>query len=109
MQNNAGMNISYGSNSKRIKVDIENPITLRIIFPTSLAENFGVSQRFFNEPIGRQRHAITYSVDLKHKCPQSFCLHTHSLLYILGDVTKPILSVIPYEARKRKLLIYLKN
>ena len=66
----------------------------------SLAEKLGVNPSFFDQPIGKQRHAIKYSVDLNKNVHQLFVYTDIACYTFLGDVTAPILRVIPYEPTK---------
>ena len=99
-QNNADINIGYETNSKRVTVDIEKPPKLKIIFPTRLAEKLRVNPSFFDQPIGRLRHAIKYSVDLNTNVHQLFVYTDIACYSFLGDVTATILRVIPCETKK---------
>ena len=65
-----------------------------------MAEKLGVNPRFFGEPNGRQRHAITYSVDLYTNVHQLFVQTDIACYTFLGDITATILRVIRYEAKK---------
>ena len=56
--------MTYGSNSKRMKIDIEKTTKVKIFFLTHQAEILGVNKKFCNEPTGKERYAIIHSADL---------------------------------------------
>ena len=62
-QSNASITISYAKNSRRVKVNLQDPNQVEFFFPTPLAEKLGVNPNFHDKPIGKERHAFKYGVD----------------------------------------------
>ncbi|MEW8546517.1 MAG: hypothetical protein AB2693_23630, partial [Candidatus Thiodiazotropha sp.] len=98
---NAAISITYVKSTNRLKVVAQDPNQVRIRFPASLGEALGVNPSMSEKPIGNERHAFKYGVDLNR---------LHNRLYVysdvvdytyLGDVTAPILRVVPFEPSKR--------
>ena len=100
-QINASISITYVKSTNRLKVVAQNPNQVRIRFPASLGQALGVNPDMSENPIGNESYAFKYGVDLN-------ILHNRLYVYsdvvdytYLGDVTAPILRVVPFENSKR--------
>ena len=47
---NATISITYGENSARVKLDVQDPTKVQIIFPKAIAEILGVDRNYFDKP-----------------------------------------------------------
>ncbi|MEW8547093.1 MAG: hypothetical protein AB2693_26560 [Candidatus Thiodiazotropha sp.] len=97
---NASIRITYVKSSNRLKVIAQNSKQVRVRFPASLGEMLGVNPSMSERPVGNENYAFKYEVDLNT---------IHSRLYVysdivdytyLGDVTAPILRVVPFNTSK---------
>ena len=61
---NASISITYVKSTKRLKIVAENPKQARVCFPALLGEALGVNPDMSEQPIGNERHAFKYGVDL---------------------------------------------
>ena len=98
---NATISITYGENSARVKLDVQDPTKVKIIFPKAIAEILGVDRNYFDKPVANEKYIFRYGVDLNTKIHQ---LHTYSDLAsytFIGDVTAPILRVLPFESKRK--------
>ena len=73
---NATITITYGENSARVKLDVQDPMKNKIIFPKAIAEILGVDRNYFDKPIANEKYTFRYGVDLNTKIHQ---------LYIYSD------------------------
>ena len=48
---NAIIAITYGENSARVKLDVQDPTKVKIIFPKAIAEILGVDRNYFDKPV----------------------------------------------------------
>ena len=64
---NATITISYGENSARVKLDVQDPTKVQIIFPKAIAEILGVDRNYFDKPVGNEKYIFRYGVDLNTK------------------------------------------
>ena len=62
-----------GKNSRRVKLNLQDPNQVKIFFPTPLAEKLGVNPIFHDKPIGNERHAFKYGVDLTRRIINCTC------------------------------------
>ena len=74
---NATITISYGENSARVKLDVQDPTKVKIIFPKAIAEILGVDRNYFDKPVANAKYIFRYNVDLNTKIHQ---------LYIYSDL-----------------------
>ena len=63
-RHDASIIITYVKDSQLVKVNLQDPNQVKIFFPTPLAEKLGVNPNFHDKPIGNERHAFKYGVDL---------------------------------------------
>ena len=99
---NASITIDYGINNARVKTNFQDPNRVKLILPTPLAEKLGVNPKYFNKPIGNEKHAFTHSVDLNTKIHQLYVYSDIASYTFLGDVTAPVLRVVPFETLKQR-------
>ena len=85
-----------------MKNNCQDPNRVKLILPTPLAEKLGVNQKYFNKPIGNEKHAFTHSVDLNTKIHQLYVYSDIASYTFLGGVTPPILRVVPFETLKER-------
>ena len=97
-RSNASIEMTYGNNSKRVKIFYNDPNVVKLIFPKLLAEKLGLNPKLIEKPIGNERHAFKYEVDLNTANNQ---LYVYSDIASLGDITAPILRVVPFEVSRR--------
>ena len=71
---NATISITYGENSARVKLDVQDPTKVKIIFPKAIAEILGVDRNFFDKPLGNEKYIFRYGVDLNTKIHQLYIL-----------------------------------
>ena len=55
---NASIRINYGINNARVKVNFQDQNRVKLILPTPLTEKLGVNPKYFNKPIGNEKHAF---------------------------------------------------
>ena len=83
-----------------MKVKLQDPTHVKIFVQTPLAEKLGVNPNFHDKPIVNESHAFKYSVDLNTSYHQLYvCTGIASYTYI-GDVTAPVLRVVPFQQTK---------
>ena len=98
-QSNASI-ISYAKNSRRVKVHSQDPNQVKIFFPTPLAEKLGANPNFHDKPIGNERHAFKYGMDLNTSYHQLYVYSDIASYTYIGDVTAPVLRVVPFQQTK---------
>ena len=103
---NATILITYGENSARVKLDVQDPTKVKIIFPKAIAEILGVDRNYFDKPLANEKYIFRYGVDLNTKIHQLYIYSDLESYTFIGDVTAPILRVLPFEG---KTIIYIKN
>ena len=64
---NATTTITYGENSARVKLDVQDPMKVKIIFPKAIAEILGVDRNYFDKPVVNEKYIFRYGVDLNTK------------------------------------------
>ena len=106
-QSNASISITYGKNSRRVKPNLQDPNQVIIFFPTPLAEKLGVNPSFHDKPIGNERHAFKYGVDLNTSFHQLYVYSDIASYTYIGDVTAPVLRVVPFQ--QSQILTLTKN
>ena len=106
---NATISITYGENSARVKLDVQDPTKVKIIFPKAIAEILGVDRNYFDKPVGNEKYIFRYGVDLNTKIHQLYIYSDLASYTFIGDVTAPILRVLPFESKRQKKIIYIKN
>ena len=74
-----------------MKVNLQDPNQVKIFFPTPLAEKLGVNPNFHDKPIGNERHAFKYGVDLNTSYHQLYVYSDIASVTYIGDVTAPVL------------------
>ena len=86
--------------TNRLNIFAETPKQARVRFPALLGEALGVNPDMSEKPIGNERHAFKYGVDLN-------ILHNRLYVYLdvvdytyLGEVMAPILRVISFKSSK---------
>ena len=97
---NATITISYGENSARVKLDVQDPTKVQIIFPKAIAEILGVDRNYFDKPLGNEKYIFRYGVDLNTKIHQLYIYSDLASYTFIGDVTAPILRVLPFESKR---------
>ena len=97
---NATITISYGENSARVKLDVQDPTKVQIIFPKAIAEILGVDRNYFDKPVGNEKYIFRYGVDLNTKIHQLYIYSDLASYTFIGDVTAPILRVLPFESKR---------
>ncbi|MEW8546192.1 MAG: hypothetical protein AB2693_21955, partial [Candidatus Thiodiazotropha sp.] len=98
---NAAIEMTYGNNSKRVKIFYNDPKIVKLIFPKLLAEKLGVNPRLIGKAFGNERHAFKYQVDLNTTTNRLYIYSDVASYTYVGDVTAPILRVVPFETSKR--------
>ena len=99
-QSNASISITYGKNSRRVKLNLQDPNQVKIFFPTPLAEKLGVNPSFHDKPIGNERHAFKYGMDLNTSYLQLYVYSDIASYTYIGEVTAPVLRLVPFQQRK---------
>ena len=99
-QGNAAINIAYGNNSKRVKIKISGGSDITFLFPTALAETLGIDPNYFENYIDDNRARFRYSVDLNTHRNQLYIYSDVANYTFIGDVTAPILRVVPFQRTK---------
>ena len=97
---NATISISYGENSARVKLDVQDPTKVKIIFPKAIAEILGVDRNYFDKPVAEEKYIFRYGVDLNTKIHQLYIYSDLASYTFIGDVTAPILRVLPFESKR---------
>ena len=97
---NATISITYGENSARVKLDVQDPTKVQIIFPKAIAEILGVDRNYFDKPLGNEKYIFRYGVDLNTKIHQLYIYSDLASYTFIGDVTAPILRVLPFESKR---------
>ena len=97
---NATISITYGENSARVKLDIQDPTKVKIIFPKAIAEILGVDRNYFDKPVANEKYMFRYGVDLNTKIHQLYIYSDLASYTFIGDVTAPILRVLPFESKR---------
>ena len=97
---NATISITYGENSARVKLDVQDPTKVQIIFPKAIAEILGVDRNYFDKPLGNEKYIFRYGVDLNTKIHQLYIYSDLTSYTFIGDVTAPILRVLPFESKR---------
>lgn len=98
---NASIEMTYGNNSKRVKIHYNDPNIAKLVFPKLLAEKLGVNPNMIEKPIGNERHAFKYEVDLNTANNQLYVYSDIASYTYVGDITAPILRVVPFEVSRR--------
>ena len=62
-RSNASIEMTYGNNSKRVKIFYNDPTVAKLMFPKLLAEKLGLNPKMIEKPIGNERYAFKYEVD----------------------------------------------
>ena len=99
---NASITLDYGRSNARLKTNFQDPNRVKLILPTPVAEKLGANQKYFSKPIGNEKHAFTHSVDLNIKIHQLYVYSGIASYTFLGDVTAPVLRVVPFETLKER-------
>ena len=97
---NATISITYGENSARVKLDVQDPTKVKIIFPKAIAEILGVDRNYSDKPIANEKYIFRYGVDLNTKIHQLYIYSDLASYTFIGDVTAPILRVLPFESKR---------
>ena len=97
---NATILITYGENSARVKLDVQDPTKVKIIFPKAIAEILGVDRNYFDKPVANEKYIFRYGVDLNTKIHQLYIYSDLASYTFIGDVTAPILRVLPFESKR---------
>ena len=97
---NATISITYGENSARVKLDVQDPTKVKIIFPKAIAEILGVDRNYFDKPLGNEKYIFRYGVDLNTKNHQLYIYSDLASYTFIGNVTAPILRVLPFESKR---------
>ena len=99
-KHNASITIPYVKNTLRVKVNLQDQNQVKYFFPTPLAEKLGVNPNFHDKPIGYERHAFKYGVDLNTSYHQLYVYSDIASYTYIGDVTAPVLTVVPFQQTK---------
>ena len=97
---NATILITHGENSARVKLDVQDPTKVKIIFPKAIAEILGVDRNYFDKPVSNEKYIFRYGVDLNTKIHQLYIYSELASYTFIGDVTAPILRVLPFESKR---------
>ena len=108
-QGNAAINIAYGNNSKRVKIKISGGSDITFLFPTALAGTLGIDPNYFENYINDNRARFRYSVDLNTHRNQLYIYSDAANYTFIGDVTAPILRVVPFQRTKDTCIFFIKN
>ena len=97
-KHNDSINLAYGNKIKRTKVRFtgEYKDDMHLIFPQPLAEILGVEKIFFGKHMGNEKHQFKYDVDLNTYSNLFYSYSDVTNYTYIGDVTAPILRVIPF-------------
>ena len=82
-------------------------MNVKVILPKAIVEISGLDRNYFDEPVANEKHIFRYSVDL-NTIHQLYVYSDLASYTFIGDVTAPILRVLPFES-KRKTITYIKN
>lgn len=94
------ISISYGAQLRRVKMYIKKDVNVKIRFPVPLSEKLGLDPRLAGKPIGKLKHIFRYGVDLNTAHNQLYVYSDVADYTFVGDVTAPILRVIPFKTIK---------
>ena len=97
---NATISITYGENSARVKLDVQDPAKVKITFPRAIAKILGVDRIYFDKPVANENYIFRYGVDLNTKIHQLYIYSDLAGYTFIGDVTAPILRVLPFESKR---------
>ena len=97
---NATITITYGENSARVKLDVQDPMKVKIIFPKAIAEILGVDRNYFDKPVANEKYIFRYGVDLNTKIHQLYIYSDLASYTFICDVTAPILRMLPFESKR---------
>ena len=97
---NATITISYGENSARVKLDVQDHTKVKIIFPKAIAEILGVDRNYFDKPVANEKYIFRYGVDLNTKIHQLYIYSDLASYTFIDDVTATILRVLPFESKR---------
>ena len=100
--------ITYGENSARVKLDVQDPMKVKIIFQKAIAEILGVDRHFFDKPVANEKYIFRYGVDLNTKLHQLYIYSNLASYTFIGDVTAPILRVLPFESKRENNQLHQK-
>ena len=98
---NAIITITYGEISARVKLDVQDPMKVKIIFPKAIADILGVDRNYFDKPVANEKYIFRYGVDLNTKIHQLYIYSDLASYTFIGDVTVPILRVLPFESKRK--------
>ena len=73
---------------------------VKIIFPRAIAEILGVDRNYFDKPVANEKYIFRYGVDLNTKIHQLYIYSDLASYTFIGDVTAPILRVLPFESKR---------
>ena len=96
-QANAYIHISYSEISNRMKVVAQKVHEVRLLFPKAFGKLLGVNPAIAEKPIGNERDAFKYKVDLNAPFGRLDVYSDFADLTNIGDVTAPILRVVPFQ------------
>ena len=97
---NATISITYGENSARVKLDVQDHMKVKIIFPKAIAGILGVDRNYFDKPVANEKYIFRYGVDLNTKIHQLYIYSDLASYTFIDDVTAPILRVLPFESKR---------
>ena len=72
---------------------------VKLIFPKAIAEILGVDRNGFDKPVAKEKCIFRYCVDLNTKIYQLYIYSDLASFTFIGDVTAPILRVLPFESK----------
>ena len=97
---NATITITYGEISAPVKLDVQDPMKVKIIFPKAIAEILGVDRNYFDKPVANEKYIFRYGVDLNTKIHQLYIYSELASYTFICDVTAYILRVLSFESKK---------
>ena len=71
---------------------------VKIIFPKDIAEILGEDRNYFGKPVANEKNIFRYGVDLNTKIHQLYIYSNLASYTFIGDVSAPILRVLPFES-----------
>ena len=95
---NASVYVTYEETRGRVKLGFQDSSKISLEFPKPLAEILGMDLYYANQPLDdSKRYIFRYGVDLNTEIHQLFVYSDIASYTILGDVTAPILRVVPFK------------
>ena len=97
---NATITITYGENRARVKLDVQDPMKVKIIFLKPIAEILGVNRNYFGKPVANEKYIFRYGVELNTKINQLYIYSDLASNTFIVDVTATILRLLPFKSKR---------